>query len=83
MLGSVPCGISNAGGVSVLHEKGCELKPTNNVLKLAQKGVPPPFVPTGSVSGLCGGGGGDDEHFTYNFDAQFTREPAVLTPDDA
>lgn len=46
----------------------------NCVVKLAQKAVTPPFVPTLSA---------DDDHFTYNFDAQFTREPAVLTPDDA
>lgn len=56
-------------------------------VKLAQKGVRPPFVPT------IGGGCGDDnddtdedddgDHFAYNFDAQFTGEPAVLSPDDS
>lgn len=41
-------------------------------IKLAQKEVIPPYVPTFD--------GSDD--LTCNFDPQFTREPAELTPDD-
>lgn len=40
--------------------------------QLAQKEVIPPYVPTFD--------GSDD--LTCNFDPQFTREPAELTPDD-
>lgn len=43
-------------------------------IKLAQKEVTPPFIPSFDP--------GDNE-FTSNFDPQFTREPAYLTPDDS
>lgn len=42
-------------------------------LKLAQKEIPPPYVPTFDCDG---------NDLTSNFDPQFTREPADLTPDD-
>lgn len=42
--------------------------------KLAQKEVTPPFIPSFNS--------GENE-FTSNFDPQFTREPACLTPDDS
>lgn len=41
--------------------------------KIAQKEVQPPYIPT-----LDPG----DPYMTTNFDVQFTREPAELTPDD-
>lgn len=42
-------------------------------IKLAQKEIIPPFIPTFDP---------DDTDLTSNFDPQFTREPADLTPDD-
>lgn len=42
-------------------------------IKLAQKEVIPPYIPTFDP---------DDSDLTSNFDPQFTREPADLTPDD-
>lgn len=44
------------------------------VAKLAQKEITPPYIPIFDP--------GDNE-FTSNFDTQFTREPADLTPDDS
>ena len=41
--------------------------------KIARKEVPPPYIPTFDPG---------DPYMTTNFDIQFTREPAELTPDD-
>lgn len=42
-------------------------------VKIAQKEVQPPFIPTFDPG---------DPDLISNFDAQFTREPAELTPED-
>lgn len=43
------------------------------IYKIARKEVPPPYIPTYDPG---------DPFMTTNFDIQFTREPAELTPDD-